>query len=160
MAGTEAVLTERLAALRHMRDLRATWQGRALGHATGQMAAVMLSVLAHNYEGALPVLLTIVFPGFAGVRAPFFCSAARIMQSGQVAADLVTKTGRLVKRAEVFKSELAMQDAFRRLADEIKASDRERVELFDAVKNWVVADFRLDPTMDRNDPDAKHSTLN
>lgn len=140
---------------RHARDLRDTWQGRALAHASGQLGAVMLSVIAHSYGDGLPVLLAIVFPGFDGIRAPFYCSAARIMESGQIAADLVTKTGALVKRAEVFKNELAMQTAFRRLADELTLSDDDRVAMFAAVRAWVVADFRLDPTMDPADPDAK-----
>jgi len=150
-------LAQRLAWLRAARDLRETWQGRCLATARGQMGAVLLSVLAHNFEGALPVLLHVIFPGFQGVRAPFYCSAARIMENGQIAADLVTKNGELVKRALVFNSEIGMRDAFRRLADQIKATDQERAELFDAVKKWVVADFRLDPTMDRSDPDAKRT---
>lgn len=140
---------------RHARDLRDTWQGKVLGHAGGQLGAAVLSILAHNYERAIPVLLAVVFPGYSGVRAPFYCSAARVLESGQVAADLVTKHGQLVKRAEVFKSEGAMQGALRRLADAVKLDDAERVEFFEAARRWVVADHRLDPTMDRKDPDAK-----
>ena len=56
-------------------------------------------------------------------------------------------------------SELALRNDFRRLADKIKLSDADRVELFAAVKNWVVADRRLDPTMDPKDPDAKRLVL-
>jgi hypothetical protein len=47
----------------------------------------------------------------------------------------------------------------RRLADRLKLSDQERLEFFTCVKRWLVADLRLDPTMDPMDPDAKHLTV-
>ena len=31
----------------------------------------------------------------------------------------------------------------------------DRIEMFTALRNWIVADFRLDPTMDPSDPDAR-----
>ena len=51
-----------------------------------------------------------------------------------------------------------MRDAFRRLADRLKLSDSDRIEMFKYVQRWVVADRRLDPTFDPQDPDAKRLT--
>jgi hypothetical protein len=149
---------EALALRRHAEDLRQTWQARALLHARGKMGAVVLSVLAHNYDDALPVLLRLVFPGFTSIAAPFLCTAAQIVKSGRVVADMVTKDGRIIKQYEVFKSELHLRDAFRRLADEMKLADADRIEMFKAAQRWVVADQRLDPTFDPKDPDAKRLT--
>lgn len=124
------------------------------------MGAVVLSVLAHTYDDAMPVLLRIVFPGFTSIAAPFYCTAAKVDKSGAVVADCVTKDGQIVKDAVVFQSEGEMQDNFRRLADHLKLNDSDRVELFKCVQRWVVADRRLDPTFDPKDPDAKRLVLN
>jgi hypothetical protein len=48
-----------------------------------------------------------------------------------------------------------MQNDFRRLADRLKLSDADRIEMFKCVQRWVVADRRLDPSFDPRDPDAK-----
>ena len=136
-------------------DLRDTWQGRTLAAATGKTAAVLLSVLAHNYDEALLPLLQVVFPGFTSITAPFFSSAGKVAKSGHIVADMVTRIGRVEKNFPVYVNETEMQNAFRRLADQLKLNDADRVELFAAVKRWVVADRRLDPTMDPKDPDAK-----
>jgi hypothetical protein len=55
----------------------------------------------------------------------------------------------------LYRNEVALRNDFRQLADRLKLNDADRIELFAAVKNWVVADRRLDPTMDPKDPDAK-----
>jgi hypothetical protein len=136
-------------------DLRDTWQGRTLAAATGKTAAVLLSVLAHSYDDAMLPLLQVVFPGFTSIAAPFFCTAGKVAKSGHITADMVTKTGKVIKNFPVYISEIELRDDFRRLADRLKLSDADRVELFGAVKRWVVADRRLDPTMDPKDPDAK-----
>jgi hypothetical protein len=111
-------------------DLRDTWQGRALATATGKTAAVLLS-------------------------APFFCTAGRVAKSGHIVANMVTRSGRVQKDFPVYRNIVEMQNDFRRLADALKFDDADRIQLFAAVKNWVVADRRLDPTMDPKDPDAK-----
>lgn len=119
------------------------------------MGAVVLSVLAHSFDDAMPVLLRIVYPGFTSIAAPFYCTAAKVDKAGRVVADVVTKDGQVVKDAKVFDDEIQMRDAFRRLADRLKLSDPDRIELFKSVQRWVVADRRLDPTFDPKDPDAK-----
>ena len=148
---------EALAYHRAERNLLDTWQGRVLAQAAGKTRAVLMSAVAHCFEGAAPVLFSVVWAGFQGVRAPFYCSAGRIMESGQVAADLVTKNGSLIKRAEVFKNEKEMETEFRRLADLVKLNDAERVEMFKMLRAWIVCDHRLDPTMNPADPDARRT---
>lgn len=136
-------------------DLRASWQARVLTASGGQIGAVVLSVLSHNYEEALPTLLAVIFPGFTSIAAPFYCSAGKVAKGGHVVADVVTKDGTIIKDAKVFDNETQMRDAFRQLADRIKLNDADRTELFKCVQRWVVADRRLDPSFDPKDPDAK-----
>jgi hypothetical protein len=142
-----------------MFDLRATWQARALAGTTGKLNAVVMSVLAHNYDEQMPVLMAIVYPGFVPGRAELndaiYCSAARIDKAGRVVADMVNRYGVKTKNSEVFSNEIQMRGVFRKLADMMKLSDRDRIEMFHAAQNWVVADRRLDPTMNPKDPDAK-----
>lgn len=136
-------------------DLRASWQAKVLEATGGHLGAVVLSVLAHTYDDAMPTLLRLVFPGFTSIAAPFYCSAAKVDKAGRVVADVVTRGGQIVKDAKVFDSEVQMRDAFRLLADRLKLSDADRIELFKCAQRWVVADRRLDPNFDPKDPDAK-----
>jgi hypothetical protein len=144
-----------LAIDRHAIELRDSWQGRCLAAARGKTAAVLLSVLAHSYDDAMMVLLKAVFPGFKSITAPFFSTAGKVAKTGHIVADMVTKTGKIAKDFPIYLNEIELRDDFRRLADQLKLNDADRVEMFGAVKRWVVADRRLDPTMDPKDPDAK-----
>lgn len=141
-------------------DLRASWQARVLAAAHGHMGAVVLSVLSHNFDEAMPTLLRLVFPGFTSITAPFYCTAGKVDKAGRVVADVVTARGEVVKDSVVFASEEKLRDEFRRLADRLKLSDPDRIELFKCVQRWVVADRRLDPNFDPKDPDAKRLVLN
>jgi hypothetical protein len=136
-------------------DICDTWQARLLTEARGLTRAVVLSVLAHNFDDAMPALLETVFPGFRSITAPFLCSAGRVSKSGTIVANVVMKDGRIVKDYTLYSNEIGLRDDFRKMADRLTLNDRDRVELFAAVKRWVVADRRLDPTMDPKDPDAK-----
>lgn len=136
-------------------DLRSTWQARTLEAARGKTAAVLLSVLAHNYDEAMSTLLRVVFPGFTSIKAPFLCSAGRVAKNGAVVANMVNRNGTITKDAVLYRDETELRDDFRKLADGLKLSDADRIEMFGAVKRWVVADRRLDPTFDPKDPDAK-----
>lgn len=141
-------------------DLRASWQARVLAAAQGHMGAVVLSVLSHNFDEAMPALLRLVFPGFTSIAAPFYCTAGKVDKAGRVVADVVKPGGTIKKDVKVFDDETQMRDEFRRLADRLKLSDTDRVELFKCVQRWVVADRRLDPNFDPKDPDAKRLVLN
>lgn len=145
----------------HAEELRQSWQGRALaltGAEAPQLCRVLMSVFADNYDEAMPFLLHAVF-GSSAIVAPFLCSSPKINKAGQVTADLITKYGTKNKNYVIFLDEDQMQGVFRKLADRMKLSDAERIDLFIAVRFWVKADQRLDPTMDRRDPDAKRLVL-
>ena len=150
--GTEITLDPR----RHADDLRQTWQARVLAGTDGQIRAVLLSILAHYFDAEpLQVLLRVLYPGFVSISAPFYCSAAKVDKAGRIVADVVTDYGAVLKNTVVFKSEIDMRGAMRKVADRLRLNDQDRVELFVCAKKWVVADRRLDPTMDPQDPDAK-----
>ncbi len=142
-------------------ELRASWQGRVLLFAdlvSIQLKAALLSLLADSYEDALPFLLSAVF-GDWHIEPPFYCSNPKINKRGCIVADLLMPDGVLLKGAAIFSGSQQMQDIFRRLADRMKLSDADRLELFSCVHRWVKADLRLDPAFDRRDPDARRLTL-
>ncbi len=142
---------------RHADDLRQTWQGRMLAYTRRkEIGAVVLSMLAHSFDDALPTLLRAVFHDFVSIKPPFICSAAKVDKAGRVVADIVIAHDELVRSDQpIFRSLDQMKGACRRLADKMKLTDQERVEFFTVAKRWVVADRRLDPNMDPRDPDAK-----
>lgn len=144
---------------RHADELRETWQCRVLiATAKAPLNRIVLSILAHNFDDAMPVLLRIAFPGFTGLTPPFLSSAGKIDRAGRVVGDVVTPDGLIVKNMPLFRSTKELETAFRRLADKLKLSDDDRRGMFAAVGCWLVADMRLDPTMDPKDPDARHLT--
>ena len=138
-------------------DLRASWQVRALGEATFTTYAVVMSVLAHSFPEALPVVLHLLIPDWDGTPpGPYLITCGKIDRTGAIVADVHDpRTGVITKDAVLYESEIALRDDMRRLADALKLADRDRIEFFTAIKNWVVADRRLDPTFDPKDPDAK-----
>lgn len=140
-------------------DLRVTWQGRCVAAAKGTTAAVLMSVLCHNYEEAARWLYDLIFPGGIVVPAPYLESAGRVAKNGAIIAKLKERDG-ITRWRAIYSSEIALRDDFRRLADHLKLSDKDRTELFGAVKRWLVADRRLDPNMDPKDPDAKRLVAN
>lgn len=147
---------EPLHASRIADDLRESWQCRALVHTQrSHIGVVLLSVLAHNFDDAMSVLMRVAFPGFESISPPFLCTAGKVGKSGQIVADVVQRDGTISKDVAVYGSETELRDDFRRLADDLKLSDSDRLVMFAAVKKWIVADRRLDPTFDPQDPDAK-----
>jgi hypothetical protein len=136
-------------------DIKDTWQARCLVGARQWQKIIVLSILAHNFDDAMPALLATIYPGFRSITTPFLTTAARISKTGAIVADVKTYGG-FIKDMVLYRSEVSLRNDFRRLADQLKLCDEDRVELFAAVQRWVVADRRLDPTMDPKDPDAKH----
>lgn len=100
---------------------------------------VVLSVLAHSYGTSVAVLVP------EGVRGPFFCTAAKVSRRGKIYAGMISADEESVQHVIIFQSEAEMVGEFRKLADGLKLSDPDRVAMFDAVKRWVVCDYRLDP---------------
>lgn len=142
-------------------ELRQSWQGRALALTeieAPKLCRVLMSLLADNYDDAMPFLLHAVF-GSCAITVPFLCSSPKINKSGRIVADLITKWGTMQKNHVVFDDEAQMEGVFRRLADRLKLSDAERIDMFACIHHWVKADQRLDPTMDRRDPEAKRLVL-
>lgn len=142
-----------------LEELRQSWQGRVLLAAKDRMHLCVLSMLSHNFDDAMLALLMAVYPGFRSIKAPFLCTAARVLKGGNVVADVVTKDGRILKWVKLFEDEQAMEREFRKLADKLKLDDDDRRGLFAAVKRWVVCDYRIDPNMNPMDPDAKRLIL-
>lgn len=153
-------------------DLRDSWQAKVLretckvvwlGSAAprGKLGAVMLSVFAHGLDaGALAILLKGVFPEFYSISAPFICSAAKVDKAGRIVADVVMRDDEPPRKDQVmFHSLSSFKWTLRHLADRLKLDDTDRVKLFQAATNWVVADRRLDPNMDPRDPDARRLTV-
>lgn len=141
---------------RHFDDLRASWQVRALIETQHKhIGVVLLSVLAHTYDEAMFVVMRVAFPGFTSIVPPFLCTAGKIAKTGAVIADVVQRNGTITKNTVLYKNDKKLRDDFRRLADKLRLGDQDRLELFSALRRWIVCDYRLDPTMDPQDPDAK-----
>ncbi len=151
MATVELELTES----RIEFDLRASWQARTLMAASGRTAAVLLSVLAHNFDECMETLLAVCFPGFTSINTPFLSSAGRVQKNGAITADVVERTGAITKQKVIYKNGTELRDEFRRLADHLKMNDLDRAAMFACVQRWIVCDYRIDPTFDPRDPDAK-----
>lgn len=156
-----------LAFKRHADELRDSWQGRLLTRSIMVWDGVarprdvigmcVISLLHHNFDEAMPVMLAL--HNARGWGAPYLVSAAKIAKNGAVMADFVNNRGFKFKNQSVFVDERAMEGAFRKIADELKFDDSDRIAMFDAVKRWIVCDYRLDPTMDSRDPEAKRLTV-
>lgn len=154
---------------RHAQDLRHTWQARVLAAALrpgeyvaprDKLGMCLLSVLAHNYDDAMPIVLRVVFPDFQSIAPPYLCSAARIAKTGHVVADVIASAGRRFKHQRLFRDTKELERETRVFADRLQLDDDERVEFFAAVRRWVVADYRIDPAMDPSDPDARRLRAN
>jgi hypothetical protein len=141
-------------------DLRDMWQGRALAAASGRMMLVVSSLLAQEYDEAMAVLFRLVEPlcwdpEKQSLRAPFLCGCGKIDKEGRIVADAIMFDG-AIKTPQVMFTDLGDYEyELRKLADRTRMSDAERLEFFIVARKWVVADRRLDPTMDPRDPDAR-----
>jgi hypothetical protein len=149
---------------RHAQELRETWQCRVLAAAAidgesvlprDKLGMCIVSLLAHNFDQAMPVLLLATFPAYKGLGFPALTTAAKIAKTGHVMADLIDTHGRRFKNQALFQNTTHMERDFRLLADRLKLADGDREELFAALRRWVVCDYRLDPLMDPKDPDAR-----
>ena len=120
------------------------WQVRVLQASERQLAAVLVSMLAHSYPDDFELFLRGAY-GTSLLARPFYCSCGHIMRNGTIAADIVPKEGGKLWKQPVFQNTQRMQDVLRWLADKIKLDDKDRVALFDCAKKWIVADWRVGP---------------
>jgi hypothetical protein len=117
-------------------------------------------MLDHSFDDAMPVLLACVFPGFRSITTPFICSCGKVDKRGRIIADVLWGDWEPITKDEVIFRDLPhLQSTFRKLADKLKLSDPDRIQLFDCARKWVTADMRLDPEMDPADPDAKRLVI-
>ncbi len=148
--------TDTALARKHFNELRDTWQVRALVATRHQhVGVILLSVLAHTFDEAMPVMLRVAFPGFMSITPPFLSTCGKVGKHGEILADVVNNNDTISKDVCVYRNEIDLRDDFRRVADNLKLNDYDRKEMFMCVRKWVVADRRIDPTMDPQDPDAK-----
>lgn len=152
--------------------VRERWEARAVRMATlfsTDMAAgarprdktgmCVLSIIAHKLSlEDMQFLLRAC--GFRGTTTPMLSSAAKIARTGHIMANMVGSDRHEYLNQALFKNSRQMETAMRNFADLLRLDDDERVEFFDAVKAWVVCDFRLDPTMNPADPDARRMVVN
>jgi hypothetical protein len=111
---------------RHAQELRDTWQCRVLAAAAidgenvlprDKLGMCIVSMLAHNFDQAMPVLLLATFPAYKGLGLPALTTAAKIAKSGHVMADLIDTHGRRFKNQALFQNTTHMERDFRLLAD-------------------------------------------
>jgi len=123
-------------------QLRDTWQAKVLATATHELGAVATAIIAHEWPVAMPFLLRVVF-GKSDLEPPFLIGYATINKAGIVCCEMKRRDGmRCI--AGIYRSEIAMRDDFRKLADRLKLSDADRVALFGVLKKWVTCDLRID----------------
>ena len=125
---------------------RDMWEAKVLLAGKGRICRVAMSVISRYWGDdttRLRALFGLVWPGFTAPRTPFIGSGGRIMKDGTVCADMIVNDGHDIARNFVLYPTLKdLEGAFRRLADGIKLSDADRVDLFSAVQNWISVDYR------------------
>ena len=136
-------------------DLRGSWQVKALAEAKGQTAMALESILAHTYEHVVLTMIQVANPHRHEPLLPCIASNPVVAKSGAIVADVIMPNHHVAKDAVIYGSKGKLRDDFRRLADRLRLSDADRIEMFKCVQRWVVADRRLDPNFDPKDPDAK-----
>jgi len=151
-------LSKILEAFRRQRELRDSWQAKLLRTARAnryydKTAMVLLSVLATSYDEMMLPLLHII--GLVEPPLPCLVTSGKIAKSGAIFATVMFEHGK--ENRVLYEDEIELRDSFRRLADRAMVHGDERAEMFTAIRNWLVADYRLNPTMDPMDPDARRS---
>lgn len=129
----------------HAQKLRDEWQCRLLAEANETEFAVTLAMLGNLYYEALHTMLLVVFPGFKQLQPPLLTGYATITADGKVVCDYIDRLFVLHPGWLIYDSEDALIAAFRRIADKLKFSDRDRAAMFRALKAWVSRDMRIKP---------------
>jgi hypothetical protein len=133
-------------------ELRASWQARVIvGLPESYERKILESVISHNWDDAFPALMNACD---TWVYLPHLISAGKISRGGKVFARWINEAGSIETKS--FGTLDWLTTAMRKAADRVRLSDAERTAMFAAIARWIVCDFRLDPTMDPFDPDAKH----
>jgi len=128
---------------------RGMWEAQVLLAAKDRLGHVAMSVVSRYWGDEttrLRALFELVWPGFSNITTPFVASGGRIMRDGTICADVITNDGHRMEGNYVLYESLSdLESDFRRLADRIKLSDADRIDLFAAVQNWISVDYRQNP---------------
>ncbi len=129
-------------------EIRESWQAKLLSVARGRTAAAALVILAYSYYEAMDILCRVVWPGFIKLKPPLLSGPGKIVGTGQVVCDMVDAAGYITRNVAVYESEDELKSEFRRIADALALEDEQRTEMFDAIKRWVAADYRIAPNVE------------
>lgn len=121
-------------------EVRAMWQARALLAAKDKIQRVLLVAIAKEYPAAFRTLLRAI--GIADINRPFLCSYATIVPSGRIVCDMIEKDGSK-RTVAIYKNENEFIYEMRKLADELKLNDADRIEMFTVLQKWVTKDQRV-----------------
>lgn len=119
----------------------AQWRQRAI-LATWNDQAQDWSKLGH--------LLMCVIGKEQGICAPRFDGSATVTSDGFVLCNFVGRDGRYHGNAMV-GTMVDIVNNFRGLADHLKLSDADRVELFKLLRNWIKTDYRSEKTKEEHE---------
>lgn len=134
-----------LLAHKHADEIRGMWQSRVLKAADAKLQRVMLIAIAKEYPADLLLLLRATF-GTAEIGKPFYSGYATILASGRVVCmQHDVDSNRLVWKGvvKVYDNEDQLISQTRRLADKLKLSDADRIEMFTVLQKWVARDDRI-----------------
>jgi hypothetical protein len=127
---------------KHADEIREIWQSRALRASTGKLRKVLIVALAKEYPAALITLAKVSFPGFVDFDLPVLLSYATIGLDGSLLCKMKKKDG-TIGWVRIYDNEDRFLYETRKLADGLKLSDRERIEMFTVLQKWVASDKRV-----------------
>lgn len=131
---------------KHADEVRQMWQCRALSEAEPKMQRVILAALRAEYPADLIVLLKTTF-GTLDIPNPFYRGYAFVSPGGHLCCEVVDRDpSGLVWRGpvKVFDTEQQFIGATRRIADQLKLNDVDRIDMFRVLQKWVTRDARFD----------------
>jgi hypothetical protein len=132
------------------------WQVRLLRIARDHMYAAVLSVLAHSEADMFDLYAKAAcWPNpWPGAVPPLFASCAKVLADGKIGVDIIDRQHQRYRNAPMFRDLDELTGEFRRLADQLKLTDADRLAMFAAVQKWIVADHRLNPLTGDKDKTA------
>ena len=131
-----------LVASKHADEIRELWQSKALRASSGKLRKVLITALAKEYPGALVTLMKVTFPGFVDIDLPMPLGYASIEIDGSITCEMMFKDN-VKGLARLYENENAFIYDMRKLADEMKLDDKDRIEMFTILQKWVSSDKRV-----------------
>jgi len=133
-----------LTSRKHADEVRQMWQCRALAEADGKLQRVLMIALAKEYTADMLVLLKVAF-GTVEIPMPFYSGYATIVDTGHIVCMMHDRRIGVTYKGvvPVYDSENEFLLHMRRLADRLKLSDAERIDMFRVLKKWITRDERV-----------------